>query len=212
MVLWGFISQFLYEQFLCRAGLWRSAVGGYLGGTMFRGQPGFSLVHGRNVVAQYGSSIRQSLRPLELVVSWMIMSLVCAPLASFRRCFCAFRFITTIYFDLGLPLVGLFFNLIVMGWIIGLLYPVRSYAWEWRRKPGLDVDFYLGAGIGSLLSDRGPADMATACCPVFCRAHAFEGMCLIIVHHSLIRKFLIYAASLNAVYMVGAMGFFLYMR
>ena len=42
-------------------------------------------------------------------------------------------------------------------------------------------------------------------------AHAFEGMRSIIVHHSFDPKFLIYAAGLNALYMVGAMGFFLYM-
>ena len=42
-------------------------------------------------------------------------------------------------------------------------------------------------------------------------AHAFEGMRSIIVHHSFEPKFLLYAASLNAIYMVAAMGFFLYM-
>lgn len=214
MVLWGFISQFLYtnSSYVAQAfGVLLSAV--ILWDVMFRGQLGFSLSFMEEMWSRnMGHLFVSPLRPLELVISWMIMSLIRALIGIVPAVLLCIPLYHYNLFNLGLPLIGLFFNLIVMGWIIGLLVSgailrlgmgAESLAWMsiFILAP-VSAVYYPVAALPAWLQ---PIAWALP------SAHAFEGMRSIIVHHNFEPKFLLYALSLNALYMIAAVGFFLYM-
>lgn len=214
MILWGFITQFLYtnSSYVMQAfGVLLSAV--ILWDVMFRSQLGFSLSFMEEMWSRnMGHLFVSPLRPLELVIAWMIMSLIRALIGIVPAVLLCIPLYHFNLFDLGLPLIGLFFNLMVMGWTIGLVVSgailrlgmgAESLAWLsiFLLAP-VSAVYYPVAVLPAWLQ---PVSWALP------SAHAFEGMRSIVVHHNFELKFLVYAAGLNALYMALAMVFFLYM-
>jgi ABC-2 type transport system permease protein len=123
MIIWGFLSTFLYEQSHWVA----QAFGVLLAGVMlwdvlFRGQLGFAIsfleeMWSRNLANIYVSP----LRPFEHVAALIAMSLLRAIIGLTPASILAiFLFQFSIY-DLGLPLVAFFFNLMMLSWAVGML-------------------------------------------------------------------------------------------
>ncbi len=123
LVLWGFISEFFRTQ-----SSWLAQASGALLGAvllwdvLFRGQLGVSLgffeeLYSRNL----GQLFVAPLRPYELVLALLLISLVRTLIGVGAAALLAIPLFHFSIFGLGLPLLGFFTNLIVMGWSIGLL-------------------------------------------------------------------------------------------
>jgi ABC-2 type transport system permease protein len=123
MILWGFISQFMMTNstWVAQAfGVLIAAV--ILWDVLFRGQLGVSVsfleeVWSRNLASLFVSP----LRPYELVISLMAMSLIRTLIGVVPAAFLAILLYKYSIFDLGLPLLAFFTNLLVMGWATGLM-------------------------------------------------------------------------------------------
>ncbi|UCH53647.1 MAG: ABC transporter permease [Pseudomonadota bacterium] len=122
MVLWGFITLFLLEHssWIAQAsGVLLSAV--LLWDVLFRGQLGVSLVFMEELWSRnLGHLFVSPLRPGELAVALLAMSLIRTLIGVGGAALVAIPLFQFSVFDLGLPLIGFFLNLIVMGWAIGL--------------------------------------------------------------------------------------------
>ena len=123
MVLWGFITLFLmnHSSWLAQAsGVLISAV--LLWDVLFRGQLGVSLVFMEEMWSRnLGHLFVSPLRPVELAAALLVMSFIRTLIGVGSAALIAIPLFHYSIFDLGLPLLAFFVNLIVMGWAIGLL-------------------------------------------------------------------------------------------
>jgi ABC-2 type transport system permease protein len=212
MVLWGFITQFLITDsaLLGRAGgLLLSAV--LLWDVLFRGQLGLSVVffeelHSRNL----GHLFVSPLRPLELIASLMVISLIRTPIGVGTAALLAIPFYGYSLFDLGLPLLGFFTNLMVMGWAIGLLVTAlvlrhgvgaESIAWV--------AIFALAPVSGIYYPMATLPDWLQAIGWLLPASYVFEGMRAIMLEHAFRADFMLYAIVLNGLYLGLGIGVFL---
>tara|TARA_R110002167_G_scaffold291516_3_gene496315 strand:+ start:1693 stop:2517 length:825 start_codon:yes stop_codon:yes gene_type:complete len=122
IVLWGFITQFFaqHSSYVAQAfGVLLSGV--LLWDVLFRGQMGVSIsfleeMWSRNL----GHLFASPLRPLELVASLIVMSLIRTLIGIVPATFLAWVFFGYSVYDIGLPLVLFFANLLLFGWAIGI--------------------------------------------------------------------------------------------
>ncbi|HEX7045543.1 MAG TPA: ABC transporter permease [Burkholderiales bacterium] len=123
MILWGFITIFLVgnSSWVAQAsGVLISAV--LLWDVLFRGQLGVSLVFLEELWSRnLGQLFVSPLRPWELVAALVTMSLIRTLIGVGGAALVAIPLFDYSVFDIGLPLIAFFVNLIVMGWSIGLL-------------------------------------------------------------------------------------------
>ena len=123
MVLWGFITVFLvsHSSWVAQAsGVLISGV--LLWDVLFRGQLGVSLVFMEEMWSRnLGHLFVSPLRPMELAAALLVMSLIRTFIGVGGAALIAIPLFHFSIFDLGLPLLAFFANLIVMGWAIGLL-------------------------------------------------------------------------------------------
>ena len=123
MILWGLITKFLLSQssWLAQAtGVLITAV--LLWEVLFRGQLGVSLaffeeIYSRNLAQLFVSP----LRPYELVCALLTVSLIRTLIGVGGAALLAIPLYHFSIFELGLPLLAFFVNLLVMAWAIGLL-------------------------------------------------------------------------------------------
>lgn len=123
LILWGFISQFFATNstWVAQAsGVLLAAV--MLWDVLFRGQLGVSLAFFEELYSRnLGHLFVSPLRPYELVCSLLVISLVRTLIGLAGASLLAIPLYDYSIFDLGLPLLAFFANLLVMGWAIGLL-------------------------------------------------------------------------------------------
>jgi ABC-2 type transport system permease protein len=123
MILWGFITQFLVTQSSMIANAFGLLLSGVLlWDVLFRGQLGFSLsfleeMWSRNI----GNLFVSPLRPYEMVVAMTAISLIRTLIGVVPAALLAIPLYHYSIFGLGLPLVAFFANLLVMGWVIGMM-------------------------------------------------------------------------------------------
>ena len=123
MVLWGFITLHLVNNSTWvaqAAGVLLSGV--LLWDVLFRGQLGYALafleeMYSRNL----GQLFVSPLRPGELVVAMMITSFLRTLLGVLPAALLAVPLFEWNIFSLGLPLIAFFFNLLVLGWAVGMM-------------------------------------------------------------------------------------------
>ena len=122
MLLWGFITQFLYTNSSYVAQAFGVLLAGVLlWDVLWRGQLGLSIsfleeMWSRNL----GHLFVSPLRPTEFLVALMTISLLRTIIGLAPAVILANVLFGMSIFDLGLPLVAFFFNLVLMGWAIGL--------------------------------------------------------------------------------------------
>jgi ABC-2 type transport system permease protein len=123
MILWGFITTF----FMSHSSWVAEAFGVLLAGVllwdvMFRGNLGLSISFMEEMWSRnLGHLFVSPLRPYELVASIMTMSFIRTVIGIVPATLLAIVFYEFNIYGLGLPLISFFTNLLVFGWVIGLM-------------------------------------------------------------------------------------------
>jgi ABC-2 type transport system permease protein len=122
MLIWGFMSQFLYvnSTYVFRAfGVLLAAI--ILWDVLFRGQIGLSISFLEEMWARnLGHLFVTPLRPYEWVLSLLSMSVIRVLLGLAPAALLAIPLYHYSIFSMGLPLVAFFGVLLVMGWALGM--------------------------------------------------------------------------------------------
>ena len=213
MVLWGFISKFMMTNsswVAQAAGVLIAAV--LLWDVLFRGQLGFSVsfleeMWSRNLANLFVTP----LRPIEFVFALTVMSFIRTLIGVGPAACLAILFYHYSIFDLGLPLVAFFFNLMMLGWAMGLIITAlilrnglgaESLAWMamFVLAP-LSGVFYPVATLPGWLQ---------AVSHALPSSYVFEGMRALMFHGVVRVDYLVTALGLNVLYLLGAGAYFLY--
>ena len=205
MTLWGFITVFFesHSSWVAQAaGILVSAV--LLWDVMFRGQISLFLsfieeIWSRNL----GHLFVSPLRPGELIVALLLVSLVRTLIGVGGAAIIAILLFDVSIFTLGIPLAAFFINLIVMGWSLGLIVSAlvlrfgqgaESLGWAaiFLVQPISGV-FYPISVLPSWLQPVAAAMPSS---------HIFEGMRAILIDEVFRVDLLTNAVGLNLVFVV----------
>ena len=122
MLIWGFMSQFLYQNssYVARAfGVLLAAV--MLWDLLFRSQLGLSISFLEEMWARnLGQLFVTPLRPYEWVISLLAMSVIRVTIGVVPAALLAIPLYHYSIFEMGLPLVAFLVVLMAMGWALGL--------------------------------------------------------------------------------------------
>src|SRR4030066_12195 len=212
MVLWGFIAAFLIHRRCWLAQAWGvllSAV--LLWDVLFRGQLGVSLVFMEEMWSRnLGHLFVSPLRPFELGCALLTMSLIRTLIGVGGAALIAIPLFHFSIFDLGLPLLAFFINLIVMGWAIGLLVS------------GIVLRYGLGAESMAWIAIFAVQPISGVYYPIetlpvwlqyvaaiLPSSHVFEGMRSGLYDHTFRVDLLLHAVLLNVVYLTAGFVSFL---
>ena len=122
MLMWGFLQLYVSQH----GGFFAQASGVFIGAVLlwdilFRGQLGFSISFLEEMYARnLGNIMMSPLRPVELIVSLMIMSIVRLSIGMIPVSFLASAFFGFNLWALGLALAAFFVNLMLTSWSIGI--------------------------------------------------------------------------------------------
>jgi ABC-2 type transport system permease protein len=122
IVTWGFLQNYISQNagFFARAG--GTLVGGViLWDILFRGQLGFSISFLEEIWARnLGNLMMSPLKPIELLIALMIMSLIRLAIGVIPMTLLAMIFFDFNLYGIGLPLIAFFCNLIFTSWSVGI--------------------------------------------------------------------------------------------
>lgn len=216
MVLWGFITQFLVGQtdYVAQAfGVLISAV--LLWDVLFRAQLGVSISFFEEVWSRnLGHLFVSPLRPYEMVVSLIVMSLIRTLIGVLPAALLAMVFFGFNVFSLGLSLAAFFLLLTAMGWALGLVIcgivmrygqGAETLAWAliFAVAP-LSGIYYPIAVLPEWLQ---PLAWALP------SAYVFEGMRSVLIDRVVPYELMAQALGLNLLYLAaGSMAFLGYFR
>ena len=122
IITWGFLQSFISQN----AGFFARAGGTLIGAVilwdiLFRGQLGFSISFLEEMWARnLGNLMMSPLKPIEFLISLMIMSLVRLAIGVIPMTLLALVFFGFNFYSIGLPLIAFFCNLIFTSWSIGI--------------------------------------------------------------------------------------------
>ena len=163
IITWGFLQNYISQSsgFFARAG--GSLIGAViLWDILFRGQLGFSISFLEEMWARnLGNLMMSPLKPIEFLISLMIMSLIRLAIGVIPMTLLALFFFDFNFFAIGLPLIAFFCNLIFTSWSIGIFVSglvLRNGLG--RREHRLDADVRPDAARLRLLSGRRAARLA----------------------------------------------------
>lgn len=212
MVLWGFVSRF----FAARGGGDLStldmAMGTLLGAVMlwdilFRTQVGLSITYLEEIWARnMGHLFVSPLRPSEWVAAMMLVSLCRAMIGAVPAALLAVPFYGFSIFDMGLPLLLFFFNLVLMGWWLGLLITAMLI----KAGPGAESLAWMTTfALAPFCAVYYPPDVL----PVWMQhvaqglpaSHVFNGLRELVTQGVFDASHMARAFALNALYMVVGM-------
>ncbi|HSR71594.1 MAG TPA: ABC transporter permease [Kiloniellales bacterium] len=204
MILWGFMTEFLAtnSSYIAQAtGVLVSAV--LLWDVLFRGQLGFSLSFMEEIWSRNLTNIAVSpLRPSEFLLALMSMSLIRTLIAILPATGLAIVFYQVSIYELGLPLIAFFANLLVMGWAIGMMVCALIL------RVGLGAESVAWLAI-FVLAPVSAIYYPVSILPVWLQAVAwslptapvFEGMRAILLDGVVRWDLLLHAAALDLVYL-----------
>lgn len=122
VITWGFIQYYIAENsnFFARAG--GTLIGAViLWDILFRGQLGFSISFLEEMWARnIGNLMMSPLRPIEFLLSLMVMSLIRLAIGIIPMTVLALVMFHFNVYALGLPLIAFFCNLIFTSWSVGI--------------------------------------------------------------------------------------------
>jgi ABC-2 type transport system permease protein len=212
MILWGFITQFFtgHSDWVAQAsGVLLSGV--LLWDMLFRAQLGVTLpffeeLYSRNL----GHLFVSPLRPYELVLSLLGISLIRTVIGVGTAVLLAIPLYHYSLFSLGLPLIGFFANLLVLGWALGIAISALVLRY------GLGAESLAWVGIFALAPVSGIyypiATLPDWLQPVsyaLPSSYVFEGMRAALFGHHLRLDLLFYAVVLNVIYISLSVWLFL---
>jgi ABC-2 type transport system permease protein len=211
LVIWGFITLYLAK---FQGGI-PGAVTFFLGAlilwdVLFRSQQGITIsfleeIWARNLMNLFASP----LKPSEFLAATMAMSLFKVTAVSVVMSVCALVFYSYNVFTIGLWLMPFVLNLILTGWIIGVLTTslimrfgqeaeVLAWSMVFLFQP-ISCVFYPMEVLPTWLKPVAWINPA---------AHIFEGMRAVLLTESLPAFHLGIASGLNMVYLAAAVGWF----
>ena len=122
IITWGFLQSYIAQNdsFFARAG--GTLIGAViLWDILFRGQLGFSISFLEEMWARnMGNLMMSPLKPIELLISLMVMSLVRLAIGVIPMTLLALFFFDFNFYSIGLPLIAFFCNLIFFSWSLGI--------------------------------------------------------------------------------------------
>ena len=216
MVLWGFIAKFFAGNSSVVAQVPALLVTGLLlWEVLFRGQLAFALafleeLYSRNL----GHLFVSPLRPSELIASMVTVSLLKTCVGVGAATALAIILYATSVFDLGLPLLAFFANLLVTGWAVGLMVAALVLRYGLAAENLAWGVIFVIAPISGIYY---PVSILPAwlqhiswCLPT---SYVFEGMRSVLLHADFEWDLLFGAIMLNVVYVAaGAAIFYLAFR
>lgn len=216
MLMWGFVQTYIGQ----KAGYFAQAGGTFIGAMLlwdilFRGQLGFSVSFLEETWSRNLANLLISpLRPVELAIAMMIMSLVrlaigIVPVSIVANVFFGFN-----VYGMGFALAAFFMNLILTSWAVGILVSgailrnglgAESLAWTVMTLfMPLTCVFYPVAVLPFRLQIA-----AWALPPTY----VFEGMRALLIDHQFRADLMIEAFALNMIlFIAGAAGFVKFMN
>jgi len=213
MILWGFISQFFVTH-----SSWVAQAAGVLIGAillwdvLFRAQLGVSLSFLEEMWArQLGHLFTTPLRPIEHIAAMLALSLLRTLAGVLPAAALAIAFYDYSVFDLGLPLLAFFVNLLIMGWGIGLFVSAivlrfglgaESMAWF--------LIFLLAPFSAVYYPVSSLPDWIQPIAWILPSSYVFEGMRAVMFDHVFRADLLTAAALLNVLYIGTGIAAFLY--
>ncbi len=123
MLMWGFLQTYIGQN----AGFFARAGGTFIGAVLlwdilFRGQLGFSISFLEEMWSRNLANLMMSpLKPIELVIALMVMSLVRLAIGMVPVTLLAVAFFDFNLYALGLVLAAFFANLMLTGWAVGIV-------------------------------------------------------------------------------------------
>jgi ABC-2 type transport system permease protein len=213
MVLWGFFTVFLAtnSSYIAQAtGVLISAV--LLWDVLFRGQLGFSLSFLEEIWSRNLGNLSVSpLKPAELMAALMTMSVIRTLIGILPAAGLAIVFYEVSVFELGLPLLAFFTNLLVMGWAIGMLVCALILRVGQGAENVAWLAIFLIAPVSAIYYPVSVLpDWLQAVAWSLPTAAVFEGMRAILIDETVRGDLLLRAALLNLLYLSVAAATFLY--
>lgn len=212
LILWGFINQFLVGQ-----SAWVAQAAGFfiaaalLWDVLFRAQLGVSVVFYEELYSRnLGHLFVSPLRPYELVMALLTISLLRTLIGVGVAAVLAILFYHYSIFDMGLALLAFFVNLLVMGWAIGLMVVgmvlrnglgAESLAWA--------VIFAITPLCGVYYPISVLPEWVQTISLALPASHVFEGMRAVMIDQVFLMDHFIAAVLLNVCYLGLGMAVFL---
>jgi ABC-2 type transport system permease protein len=211
MIVWGFMTEFLQtnSSYVARAfGVLLAAV--LLWDVLFRGQLGVSMSFLEEMWARNLGHLSVSpLRPYEWILSLLAMSFIRVMIGVLPAALLAIPLYHYSIFTLGLPLLGFFANLLIMGWALGLMICALIL----RHGQGAES---LAWAVIFILAPVSAVYYPVAILPGWLQwvawalpsAHVFEGMRGVLFDHVFHWDYFAAATALNLIYiLLGALLF-----
>ena len=212
LILWGFITKFFItnSSWVAQAsGVLLAAV--LLWDVLFRGHLGVSLAFFEEMYSRnLGHLFVSPLRVGELVSALLLISLLRTLIGVGGAALIAIPLYDYSVFGLGIPLLGFFVNLLIMGWSVGLLVSglVLRY--------GLGAESFAWVSIFALAPISGiyyPISVLPDWLQVIAwllpSSHVFEGMRAVMFDEIVRVDLMVQAAGLNMVFLLVGAGVFL---
>jgi ABC-2 type transport system permease protein len=212
MVTWGFLQTYIAQN----SGFFARAGGTFIGAIilwdiLFRGQLGFSISFLEEMWARnLGNLMMSPLKPIEFLISLMIMSLIRLAIGVIPMTLLAMFFFHFNFYSLGLPLIAFFCNLIFTSWSLGIFVS------------GLVIRNGLGAESIVWTLMFGILPLACVYYPVSVLPHwlqavawalpptyVFEGMRALLIDHVFRADLMVDALLINAVLFIVSFAIFL---
>ncbi len=211
LLVWGFVALYLARYKESLPAFISFLIGALiLWDILFRSQQGIAIsfledVWSRNLLNLFMSP----LKPSEYLATLMVVSIIKLLAASTVLVLLAWLIYSFNVFIIGLSLIPLVFNLIIMGWSIGIV----TIALIMRFGQETEV---LAWGLAFLFQPVSAVFYPVSVLPPFLQtiarfvpsSHVFEGMRAVIEGGLFPLRHLLWAAGLNCVYLTGAILFF----
>jgi ABC-2 type transport system permease protein len=212
IITWGFLQTYIATN----AGFFARAGGTLIGAVilwdiLFRGQLGFSIsfleeMWARNV----GNLMMSPLKPIEFLISLMIMSLIRLAIGVIPMTLLAMFLFDFNFYSIGLPLIAFFCNLIFTSWSVGIFVSglvlrnglgAESIVWTlmFALMPLACIYYPVSVLPGWLQY------LAWTLPPTY----VFEGMRALLMQHVFRADLMIAALAINAVLFVASFAIFL---
>jgi ABC-2 type transport system permease protein len=212
IVTWGFLQTYIAQN----AGFFARAGGTFIGAIilwdiLFRGQLGFSISFLEEVWARnLGNLMMSPLKPIEFLISLMIMSLIRLAIGVIPMTLLAMFFFDFNFYALGLPLIAFFCNLIFTSWSVGIFVSGLVL----RNGLGAEsIVWTLMFGILPLACVYYPVTVLPPWLQVVAWAlpptYVFEGMRALLIDHVFRADLMVDALLINAVLLIVSFAIFL---
>jgi len=212
IITWGFLQSYIAQN----AGFFARAGGTFIGAIilwdiLFRGQLGFSISFLEEMWARnLGNLMMSPLKPIEFLISLMIMSLIRLAIGVIPMTLLAMVFFDFNFYSLGLPLIAFFCNLIFTSWAIGIFVSGLVL----RNGLGAEsIVWTLMFGILPLACVYYPVTVLPHWLQVVAWAlpptYVFEGMRALLIDHVFRGDLMVEALLINAVLFIVSFAIFL---